>query len=42
MRARIAVVKSDSSSAVGFLDFLEDNWQTNVYVPFRIDYSALF
>ena len=29
MRARIVVVVSDPSSAVGFSDFLEDNWQTN-------------
>ena len=27
MRARIIVVKSDPFSAVGFPDFLEDNWQ---------------
>ena len=33
VRARIVVVKSDPSSAVGFPDFLEDNWQTNTYVP---------
>ena len=33
VRARIVVVKSDPSSAVGFPDFLEDNWQTNDCVP---------
>ena len=33
VRARIVVVKSDPSFAVGFPDFLEDNWQTNVCVP---------
>ena len=42
MRARIVVVKSDPSSAIGFPDFLEDNWQTNGCVPFRIDCSATF
>ena len=42
MRARIVVVKSDPSLAVGFPDFLEDNWQTNGCVPLRIDCSALF
>ena len=31
MRARIVVVKSNPSSEVGFLDFLEDNWQIIVY-----------
>ena len=35
-------VKSDPSSAIGFPDFLEDNWQTNDCVPLRINYSALF
>ena len=35
VRARIVVVKSDLSSAVGFPDFLEDNWQTNGCVPLR-------
>ena len=39
---RIVVVNSDLSSAVGFPDFLEDNWQTNGCVPVRIDCSALF
>ena len=29
VRARIVVVKSNQFSAVGFPDFLEDNWQTN-------------
>ena len=29
MRVRIVVVKSDPSLAVGFPDFLEDNWQIN-------------
>ena len=29
MRARIVVMKSDPSSAIGFPDFLEDNCQTN-------------
>ena len=29
MRAHIVVVKSDTSEAVGFPDFLEDNWHTN-------------
>ena len=42
VRARIVVVKSDPSSAVGFSDFLEANWQTNGCVPLRIDCSALF
>ena len=42
VRARIVVVKSDPSSAVGFPDFLEDNWQTNDCVSLRIDCSALF
>ena len=42
LRARIAVVKSDPSSAVDFPDFLEDNWQTNGYVPLRIDCASLF
>ena len=42
MKARIVVVKSDPSSAVGFPDFLEDNWLTNGCVPLRIDCSALF
>ena len=36
MEARIVVVKSDPSSAVGFPDFLEDNWQTNACIPHRI------
>ena len=30
------------NSAVGFPDFLEDNWQPNGCVPLRIDCSALF
>ena len=42
VRARIVVVKSDPSSAVGFPDFLEDNWQTNGSVPLRTGCSALF
>ena len=42
VRARIVVVKSDPYSAVGFSDFLEDNWQANGCVPLRIHYSALF
>ena len=37
VRARIVVVMIDSSSAVGFPDFLEGNWQTNGCVPLRID-----
>ena len=40
--ARIVVVKSDPSLAIGFPNFLEDNWQTNGCVPLRIDYSVLF
>ena len=36
--ARIVV----ASSAFGFPDSLEDNWQTNGCVPLRIDYSVLF
>ena len=36
-RARIVVV-----IRLRRLDFLEDNWQTNGCVPFRIDCSALF
>ena len=36
------VVKSDPSSAVGLPDFLEDNWQTNGWLPLWIDCSALF
>ena len=39
--ARIVVVKSDPSSAVDFPDFLEENWQTNGWVPLRIDCSVL-
>ena len=35
MRARIVMVKNDPSSAVGFPDFLEDNWQTNGCVQLR-------
>ena len=35
-------MKSDPSSAVGFPDFLEDNWQTNGCEPLSIDCSALF
>ena len=42
VRARIVVAKSDPYLAVGFPDFLEDNWQTNGCVPLRIDCSALF
>ena len=42
MRARIVMVKSDPSSAVGFSGFFEDNWQPNGCVPLRIDCSALF
>ena len=42
VRARIFVVKSDPSSAVGFPNFLEDNWQTNGSVPLKNDCSALF
>ena len=42
VRARIVVVKSDLSSAVGFSNILEDNWLTNDCVPLRIDCSALF
>ena len=41
MRARIVVVKSNPSSAVGFPDFLEDNWQTNGCVALRIDDRAV-
>ena len=41
-RARIVVVQSDSSSAVGFSDFLEDNWKTNGGVPLRFYCSVLF
>ena len=33
VRVRIVVVKSDPSSAVGFPDFLEDNWQTITTCP---------
>ena len=40
--ARIVVVKSDPFSAVGFPNFLEDNWQINGCVPLRIDCYALF
>ena len=40
--ARIVMVKNDPSSAVGFPNFLEDNWQTSGCVPVRIDCSALF
>ena len=40
VRARIVAVKSDPSSAVSFPDFLEDNWQTNGWVPLRIDYCS--
>ena len=29
VKAHIVLVKSDPSSAFGFSDFLEDNWQTN-------------
>ena len=36
MRARIVVLKSDQSPAVGFPDFLEDNWQTNGCVYFEL------
>ena len=32
----------DPSSAIGFTDFLDDNWQTNGYVSLRYDCSALF
>ena len=42
VRPRIVVVKSDPSSAVGFPDFLEENWKTNGCVSLRIDCSALF
>ena len=42
VRAHIVVVKSDPSSAVGFPDFLEGNWQTNGCVLLRIDCSVLF
>ena len=42
MGARIVVVTSDPSSAVGFPDFLEDNWQTNGCVSIRIGCSELF
>ena len=42
VRARIVVVKSVPSLAVDFPDFLERNWQTNGYVPLRINCSALF
>ena len=42
VKAHIAMVKSDLSSGVGFLNFLEDNWQTNGWVPLRIVCSALF
>ena len=42
MRARIVVVRSNPSSVIGFPDFLEDNWQTNSFLPLRIDCSALF
>ena len=42
VRAHIIVMKSDPSLAVGFPDFLEDNWQTNGCIPLRIDCSALF
>ena len=38
VRARIVVVNSGPSAAVGFPDFLEDNWQTNGCVPLRIDW----
>lgn len=33
-------MKNDPSSAVGFPDFLEDNWQINGCVPLRIDCSS--
>ena len=42
VRARIVVMKSDPSSAVGFPDFWEDNWKTNGCLLLRIDCSALF
>ena len=42
VRARIVVAKSDPSSAVGFPDFLENNWQTNGCVPLRTHCTALF
>ena len=42
VRTRIVVVKSDPSSAVGFPDFLKDNWQKNGCVALRIDCSVLF
>ena len=42
VRARIVVVKSDPSLAVGVPDFLEDNWRKNGLVPLSIDCSALF
>ena len=40
MKACIVVVKCDPSSAVGFPDFLEDNWQTNDCVPPRIEFYS--
>ena len=42
VRTRIVVVQSDPSSVIGFPDFLENNWQTNSFLPLRIDCSALF
>ena len=42
MRARIVMVTSDPSSAVGFPDLLKDNWQTNDSVPLRIDCFRFF
>ena len=36
VRARIVVVKSNLSSAVGFPDSLEDNWQTNGCIPLEL------
>ena len=42
VKARIVVVKSDTPSALGFINFLKGNWQTNGYVSLRIDCFALF
>ena len=41
VRAGIAVMQNDSSSANGFPDFPEHFWQTNASIPFPIDCSTL-
>lgn len=42
LKARIVVVKNYSASAIGFPDFLEDNWLTKGCVPLRISQRATF